>query len=128
MDGARPTKVVLPVNVIPKKQQGKFRVLLDGRPVNVGLYCPTFKYERLTDLEHLLQPGELMVSIDLVNSYWQLRMEKGAQEYLGFEWRGKYDVFTVLPFGLKSAPWGFRKLMRELWVPEGKRLPGHQLS
>jgi ribonuclease HI len=51
--------------------------------------------------------------VDLANGYWQLRMQDQALEYLGFEWRGKFYTFTVLPFGIKSAPWGFQKLMRE---------------
>lgn len=109
-----PPPVVLPLNVIPKpRQPGKFRLLLDGRPVNDGLYCLTFKYERLTDLEHLLQPNEFMVGIDLTAGYWQMRMAEEAQPYLGFEWEGRYYVFCVMPFGLKSAPWGFTMLMRE---------------
>ena len=112
-EGPSPPRCVLPLNVIPKKQPGKFRVLLDGRHVNEFLKCPKFKYERLSDLEALMQPGEFMVGIDLTNSYWQLRMNDAAHEYLGFEWRGKYYVFTVLPFGLKSAPWGFSKIIRE---------------
>lgn len=109
---ARP-KVVLPLNVIPKRQEGKFRLLLDGRKVNEFLYCPRFKFERLTELEHLLQPGEFMMGVDLKDGYWQLRMSEEAQQYLGFEWQGRYYVFTVLPFGITSAPWGFQKLMRE---------------
>ncbi|GIL56834.1 hypothetical protein Vafri_12133 [Volvox africanus] len=112
-EGPTPPRCVLPLNVIPKQQPGKFRVLLDGRHINKFVQCPKFKYERLVDLDALMRPGELMVGIDLTNSYWQLRMHAAAQEFLGFEWRGKYYVFTVLPFGLKSAPWGFSKLMRE---------------
>ena len=112
-EGHEPPTVVLPLNVIAKRQAGKYRVLLDGRPVNEHLYCPSFKYEKLGDLEHIMQPGELMVGIDLANGYWQLRMATAAHEFLGFEWRGKYYVFTVLPFGIRTAPWGFSKLMRE---------------
>ena len=112
-EGTTPPRCVLPLNVIPKKQPGKFRGLLDGRHVNEYLTCPKFEYERLSDLDSLMQPGEFMVGIDLTNSYWQLRMNDAALEYLGFEWRGKYYVFSVLPFGLKTAPWGFSKITRE---------------
>jgi hypothetical protein len=45
-------------------------------------------------------------------------VEKAFQQYLGFSWSVngeiKYYVFTVLPFGLSSAPFLFTKLMREI--------------
>ncbi|GLC39197.1 hypothetical protein PLESTM_000862900 [Pleodorina starrii] len=110
---ARP-RVVNPLNAIPKpRQPGKFRLLLDLRYVNQYVYCPKFKFEKLTDLEQIFQPNDLLISADLTNSYWQLRMREDACDYLGFEWDGRFYVFTVLPFGLVSAPWAFSKLMRE---------------
>jgi hypothetical protein len=110
---ARPT-VVNPLNAVPKpRQPGKYRLILDLRYVNQYVYCRKFKFEKLTDVEQIFQPNDFLVSADLTNSYWQLRMREDACEYLGFEWEGQYYVFTVLPFGLVSAPWAFSKLMRE---------------
>jgi len=31
--------------------------------------------------------------------------------FLGFEWEGEYFHFTVLPFGLSTAPWLFTKVI-----------------
>eukprot|EP00732_Lithocolla_globosa_P007253 Lithocolla_globosa_v1_NODE_9038_length_755_cov_1.215714.p1 type:complete len:144 gc:universal NODE_9038_length_755_cov_1.215714:503-72(-) len=46
-------------------------------------------------------------------------------QYLGFEWNGKYYVYTCFPFGLSVACWAFTKLMREpvrYWRSQGMRL------
>ena len=43
-------------------------------------------------------------------------------KYLGFEWEQQFYVFTVLPFGLVSAPYVFTKLLRpmvRLWRSRG---------
>jgi hypothetical protein len=55
-----------------------------------------------------------MFSVDLQDGYWQVNMHPDAHTYLAFEWEGQYYVFTVLPFGLATAPWAFTKLMREV--------------
>jgi hypothetical protein len=82
--------------------------------VNKYLSVPKFKYESLRSLSFLALPDDLMFSIDLQDGYWQVDMAANAHTYLGFEWEGKYYVFTVLPFGLATAPWAFTKVMREV--------------
>ena len=39
-------------------------------------------------------------------------MHPSAWPFLGFAWRGKHYFFKVMPFGLKSAPWCYTKVMR----------------
>lgn len=59
-----------------------------------------------------------MIKFDLKSGYHHLEINITYQKYLGFAWRvdgiEKYFVFTVLPFGLSSAPYLFTKLMREI--------------
>lgn len=104
--------VVSPLGVVPKAN-GKLRLILDLRYVNEHLYCPHFKFENLKNLQDVLNLGDLMATIDLQNGYWQMRMHPDFYQYLGFEWNGKYYVFTVLPFGLSTAPWCFQMVMRQ---------------
>lgn len=108
--GRRPT-VVSPLSVVPKKN-GKLRLILDMRHVNAFLNVPSFKFERLLDVEFISDLYDLMIGIDLTNGYWQVPMHPDAFEYLGFEWEGQFYVFCVLPFGLSSAPWCFAKVMK----------------
>ena len=50
--------------------------------------------------------------------YHHVEIHKAFQQYLGFSWSVngeiKYYVFTVLPFGLSSAPFLFTRLVREI--------------
>ena len=110
MVSTRP-KCVHPLNVVPKKN-GKLRLILDLRHVNKFLHKFKFKFESLADAAMLMQPNDLLCSADLTNGYWQLRMRKDTYEYLGFEWKGQFYVFKVLPFGLSTAPYVFAQTMR----------------
>lgn len=109
---ASPPTVVSPLGVAPKSN-GKLRLILDLRFVNEHLYVPHFKFEKLSDLQDILRPGDLMATMDLLNGYWQMRMHPDYYQYLGFEWEGKFYVFTVLPFGLATAPFCYSLLMRQ---------------
>lgn len=117
----RPT-VVSPLGVV--ERNGKFRLIWDGRYVNEHIQCPTFKYETLDQLGTLLQPGDWLATADLTAGFHHLDVEEAFWQYLGFEWRGAYYVFTQLPFGLCIAPWAFTKLTRQLlyrWRGKGWR-------
>ena len=53
-----------------------------------------------------------MFSFDLKSGYYHVEIFEGYQTDLGFSWKhfisnlAKFYVFTVLPFGLSSAPHG----------------------
>jgi hypothetical protein len=57
-----------------------------------------------------------MVKFDLRSGYHHVDINNKFQRYLGFSWeingQVKYFVFSVLTFGLTSAPFLFTKLMR----------------
>ena len=72
----------------------------------------------------LFKPGEWMFSFDLKSGYHHVDIVLHHQKYLGFEWGGKYFVFTVLPFGLSTAPYVFTKLLWPLvglWQGKGHK-------
>ena len=107
--------VVLPLSVVPKKN-GKLRLILDLSWLNQYLVIPSFTYESAWQLRHLARHEDLVFSIDLADGYWQVPMHPSAYPYLGFEWRGTYYEFTVLPFGLATAPLVFTKVTRQIVV------------
>ena len=51
----------------------------------------------------LFKPSEWMFAFDLKSGYHDMDIVPQHRKYLGFEWGGKYFVFTVLPFGLSTA-------------------------
>ena len=61
-----------------------------------------------------------MFCIDLKSGYHHIDLAQEHQTFLGFSWRVPdsinkiFDVFTVLPFGLSSAPYVYRKVLKPL--------------
>ena len=46
-------------------------------------------------------------------------------EYLGFQWKDKYYVFNVLPFGISTAGYIFTKVLRDVvkfWRSKGYKI------
>ena len=70
---------------------------------------------RIGKLQWLICSKAVMFSIDLKNGYHHVDICCDHQTFLGFSWgftdssRPKYFVFTVLPFGLSTAPHIFTK-------------------
>lgn len=55
-----------------------------------------------------------MFKFDLKSGYHHIDIAPSHQTYLGFAWEEKFYCFTVLPFGLTSAPYIFTKCLRPL--------------
>ena len=77
----------------------------------------------------LFQPGYFFFTLDLKSGYHHVKICPDHRQYLGFSWRFdsvvKYFVFTVLPFGLSSAPYIFTKLVHAplcCWGGLGRRV------
>ena len=69
-----------------------------------------------------------MITFDLKIGYHQIDIHPESQACLGFAWKGSKDrsfscyVFTVLSFGLSSAPFIFTKCLKPLqkqWRKQG---------
>ena len=102
---------VLPLRCVPKKQN-KNRLVLDCRHVNENIVCPTFTQEGLQSVQDQIQEHDKLISIDLENGFHHVEIKKEFQKYLGFQWSGRFYVWTVLAFGIKSAPYFFYKILR----------------
>ena len=107
---------------ISVQANGKKRIILDLRYVNKFLHKMRIKYEDWkTTMPHFAL-GIYMFSFDLKSGYHHIEIFEGHQIYLGFflealysnSNRTKFHVFTVLPFGLSSAPHVFTKILKPL--------------
>ena len=113
-----PLRVVNPLSV-SIDSSGKKRLILDLRYVNMHLYKDKIKFDHWKCFEnYLLANKGYLFKFDLKNGYHHIDIFDSHQTYLGFSWdiKGatKYFVFTVLPFGLSSAPFVFTKVVRPL--------------
>lgn len=114
-----PPHVVNPLS-ISVQPNGKKRLILDLRHVNKHLKKQKVKYEDWKTALSYFQKGSYMVSFDLKSGYHHVDIHPDYQSFLGFRWKFsnnnlfRYFVFTVLPFGLSSAPFIFTKVLKPL--------------
>lgn len=90
------------------------RLIHDERPLSPYLFAPKFRYESVSTARHLLRERDLLVQFDLSKAYHHVRVWSGHWGWLGFEWRGRFYVSMVMPFGVLSAPFAFTKVTRPI--------------
>ena len=120
--------VVNPLGV-DTRPSGKQRLILDLRHVNKFLVRDRIKFDDWRDFQQFVRPGGFLFKFDLRKGYHHVDIFPEHQIFLGFSWemgnKRKFYVFTVLPFGLSSAPSLFTKLLRPLvstWHGQGVKI------
>ena len=124
-----PPAVINPLSVSIHKS-GKKRLILDLRHVNQYLFKSKFRCEDVSIAREVLNPGDFMFSFDLKSGYHHVEIFPEHRQYLSFSWIfssgvTRYFQFSVLAFGLSSAPYLFTKLLKPLvkkWRTEGKSI------
>ena len=114
-----PPDVVNPLSV-SVQPNGKKRLILDLRYINNFLFKRRVKYEDWKIALSYFQKGSFMITFDLKSGYHHIEIHPDHLRFLGFAWKfpgetpARYFVFTVLPFGLSSAPYIFTKCLKPL--------------
>ena len=101
---------------------GKKCLVINLRYLNQYLIQKKFKYEDIRIALTLMEGVSFLFTYDLKSGYHHIDIHVDSQTFLGFEWKGKYYVFTVLPFGLATACYVFTKVLRPLvryWRGQG---------
>ena len=114
---ALPT-VINPLSV-SVNSEGKPRLILDLHHVNKHIPKARFKMEDWRVFLQYVVRGGFMYKFDLKSGYHHIDICQSHQQFLGFKWHldgcvDRYFCFTVLPFGLSSAPYLFTKFFRPL--------------
>lgn len=106
----------------------KLRLIIDLRYVNKHLVKHKFKLEDMKVVANVFQKNDFVVSFDLKSGYHHIPIDPNHQGYLAFQWEfqgvKRFFKFTVLPFGLATAPYVFTKVTRVLvrrWRSMGLR-------
>lgn len=114
-----PPTVVNPLSVATQSC-GKKRLILDLRYPNSFLKKFKIKFEGVQEMLTTLRDSQqnFLFSFDIKSAYHHIDIFPCDQQFLGFSWKVqgviKYYKFTVLPFGLATAPYIFTKIVRPL--------------
>jgi len=113
-----PPKVVIPLSVA-ENSSGKKRFILDLTYVNDFLYKDKIRFDDWKCFENYLKGDQgFLFKFDLKSGYYHIDIFEPHQTYLGFSWnfegKTRYFIFSVLPFGLSTAPFIFTKTVRPL--------------
>lgn len=104
-------KFLSPFFVVPKKGN-KVRPILDLRQLNESVEQNHFKMEGWHSVRDLIQQGDSMIRIDLKDAYLSVPICRQDRPWLGFQEGDRVYRWNVLPFGLRSAPRVFTKLLK----------------
>ena len=104
------TGFVSSVFVVPKAG-GQWCPVINLKALNHFVMAPNFKIELMKTVKCLIQKDDWLTKLDLKNAYLSVPVNPCYQKYFKFHWLEQLWQFTVLPFGLNSAPYIFTKLM-----------------
>jgi hypothetical protein len=101
------------VFLVPKKN-GSWRPVFDLSQLNRHLVIPKFRMESAITIMKSLAKGDWVVSVDIKDAYLHVPIHPQYQRYLHLAYQGKVYKFTVLPFGVATAPYVFTRIVRAM--------------
>ncbi|XP_025163159.1 uncharacterized protein LOC105186048 [Harpegnathos saltator] len=98
--------------VLVRKKDGGYRFCIDFRKVNEVTERDAYPLPQISATLDRLRGARYLSSLDLKNGYWQVPLTKDSKPIIAFTVPGRgLRQFTVLPFGLHSAPATFQRLV-----------------
>ena len=105
--------IVSPLSVA-ENSSGKLRLILDLSNLNFYVRKDKVKFEDWKIAAQYFQKDSYLYKFDLKSGYFHIDICPSHMTYLGFSWNSKFYCYTVLPFGLSSAPYIFTKCLRPM--------------
>ena len=99
-----------PMVIVPKKD-GSVRVCVDFRKTNQLAHLDAYPMPRIDEILDRLGSATYFSVVNLTRRYWQVPMSSSSQSLTAFSSPVGLFEFTVMPFGLNSAPATFKCLM-----------------
>ena len=97
--------------VILVNRENKVRCCVDYRDLNSISICPVSILPRVDDLIDRIGRAQYLSKIDCSKGFWQIPLDKHAQEVSAFVTPFGHYAFNFMPFGLKESPNTFEKAM-----------------
>ena len=100
-----------PVQLVRKKEQGKWRLTIDYRLLNQMLVQNRWPIPRICEVLEELSGSRFYSVCDARSGFWQLPLDKASQNMTAFPARGRLYAWQVLPMGLSVSPGIFQQVM-----------------
>jgi hypothetical protein len=93
------------------QSNGEYRPIINLKPLKRFGEEWSFKMEGLPVVCSLIEPNNFTLKLDLTDAYYSVPVYPEYRRFLRFVFNGKIFEIQCLPFGLKSAPPAFTRLM-----------------
>jgi len=104
-----------PVFLIPKKEKGEYRFLVDYRKLNNETISDKHPIPRSQDLFRSLEGAKYYTSIDLCQGYFQIPVKKEDQDKTAFITDFGLYNFKRIPQGFKNSSPIFQRVINKLF-------------
>lgn len=98
--------------LVAKKGTDAYRPVINLRRLNEHIADAKFKMEGWNDVKQAISPNCWFARIDLRDAFLSIPLHERSQPFLAFQWKQTTFCWTRLPFGLKTSPRVFTKLMK----------------
>lgn len=102
---------------IASDSKGKLRMIWDGRYVNLFVPYVKISYDSLGDAVWEIDVDAWLSATDKRAGYHAIPMHPDMYTYLAIWYKGRFYVFTALPFGLANACWVYESTMSVVYHP-----------
>ena len=96
-----------------KKPNGDIRPCIDYRELNKIIEPISFPIPRIDDLINSLDKAKIISSLDLASAYHQCEIEPRDTHKTAFTFKNSKWEYKTIPFGLKTAPAFFSRLISD---------------
>ena len=101
-----------PVVIVPKPD-GTIRLCVDYRKLNSVTKMDAYPIPSMEKMIDKIASAKYISTIDLTKGYWQIPLETSTIEKSAFITTKGLFEFLVMPFGMKTAPASFQRMMSE---------------
>ena len=103
-----------PMLVVPKRD-GSYRIVIDYRKLNSLTATDPYPVPSLRDLISSIGENTVFSTLDMLQGYLQVPLDEQSKPLTGFSSSLGHFEFTRMPFGLKSSPITFCRLVDQVF-------------
>jgi hypothetical protein len=109
-----------PILLTPKKLDApgkhKWRIYVDFRKLNDVTVGDSFPLPNIQDVLDKLGRARYFSALDCASGYWQVPLAEKDREKTAFRSATGHYEYLRMPFGLKSAPSTFQRLINQVFL------------